>query len=178
MAAYLVPLDAAGSVIPLEKAILLIGRQADCDVTLTASRKISRRHCALAVVNNSVIIRDLGSTNGVTVNGQRISKEILLTWGDEVTIGDVRFRFQKEPTPMKSNPARASTRPTGVATINDEIGDAPVALPDEGRDFAVEPSQPRIRPVSKTASDYLDSGPLVPFQPQAENFQPLASDSV
>ncbi len=178
MPAYLVPLDAAGCVIPLEKAILLIGRQSDCDVSLTTSRKISRRHCAIAVVNNTVIIRDLGSTNGVSVNGTRVTREVMLTLGDEVMIGDVRFRFQKELNSAKQTPIKSIARPTSVATVASEDFDKPVALPDEGRDFAVEPSLPRVRAVSKTASDYLDSGPLVPFQPSAENFQPLASDSI
>jgi len=166
MAAYLVPLDAAGCVIPLEKAILLVGRQADCDVSITTSRKISRRHCALAVVNNTVIVRDLGSTNGVTVNGTRVEKEVLLSWGDEVVIGDVRFRFQKELTPVASNPNRASTRPTGVATVDADSEVSPIAK-----------SGKSPRPKSKGAPGMVDSGPLVPFQPAAENFHPLSSDS-
>lgn len=179
MPAFLVPLDAAGCVIPLEKAILLIGRQADCDVTLTSSRKISRRHCAVAVVNNTVIIRDLGSTNGVTVNGDRVEKEAVLTLGDEVAIGDVHFRFQKELNSARQAPQKVtSPSPKGNPTVPSVNYDDPVALPDEDLDFAVEPSLPRIRKLSsKTASDYNDSGPLVPFQPSAENFQPLASDS-
>lgn len=181
MPAYLVPLDAAGCVIPLEKAILLIGRQADCDISLTTSRKISRRHCAVAVVNNTVIVRDLGSTNGVTVNGTRVAREVILTLGDEVAIGDVRFRFQKElnvakQTPMKITPPKANS----VATVSSHEFDQPLVLPEEDRDFAVEPSLPRVKALSsKTASDYLDSGPLVPFQQPVENFQPMASsDSI
>ncbi len=179
MPAFLVPLDAAGCVIPLEKAILLIGRQADCDITITSSRKISRRHCAVAVVNNTVIIRDLGSTNGVTLNGTRVEKEARLALGDEVSIGDVRFRFQKDLNSAKQSPQKtASPPPRGIPTVESVIFNDPVALPDEDRDFAVEPSLPRMRQISKTASDYDDSGPLIPFKPSAENFQPLSSDSV
>lgn len=179
MPAFLVPLDAAGCVIPLEKAILLIGRQADCDVTLTSSRKISRRHCAVAVVNNTVIIRDLGSTNGVTVNGTRVEKEAMLTLGDEVTIGDVHFRFQKELNSAKQTPLKTASPPLGgVPTVPSVHYHDPVVLPDEDVDFAVEPSHPRLRQISKTASDYDDSGPLIPFQPSQEKFQPLSSDSL
>jgi len=131
------------------------------------------------VVNNTVIVRDLGSTNGVSVNGTRVEKEAILTLGDEVTIGDIHFRFQKElnsakQTPMKATAPAAKSVPT-VPSIN---YDDPVALPEEDRDFAVEPSLPRMRKLSsKTASDYDDSGPLVPFQPSAEHFQPLSSSS-
>lgn len=168
MAAYLVPLEQSGCVIPLEKAILLIGRQADCDVALTSSRKVSRHHCAIAVVNNSVMIRDLGSTNGVMVNGQRVSRITCVSLGDEVMIGDVRFRLQKEPqlTTNGRGPAQRTTAPPSL--------EYPVAVPqpDGDSDLAVG------RNISKTASDYLDSGPLVPYQVTAEDFVPMRSDSI
>ena len=61
MPAFLVPVDAGQCLIPLEKAIVLIGRQSDCDVSLTHSRKISRRHCCIAQVNKKFVVRDLGS---------------------------------------------------------------------------------------------------------------------
>ena len=112
MAAYLVPVDPGLCVIPLEKAILLIGRQADCDVSLTASRKISRKHCCIAIVNESVIVRDLGSTNGVSINGSRVDREAPLKLGDELAIGDVRFRLQKEATPVISARSRRPLRPS------------------------------------------------------------------
>ena len=102
MSAFLVPLDPGLCLIPLEKAIVLIGRQSDCDVSLTHSRKISRKHCCIAQVNSSYVIRDLGSTNGVFVNGARVRKEAGLTLGDELAIGDVRFRLQTEASPAKS----------------------------------------------------------------------------
>lgn len=168
MAAFLVPLDQSGCVIPLEKAILLIGRQADCDVALTSSRKVSRHHCAIAVVNNSVMIRDLGSTNGVSVNGQRVSRVTCISLGDEVAIGDVRFRLQKEPQLATAGrgPAQRTTAPPSM--------EYPVAIPDGDDDSEL----PRARNSSKTASDYLDSGPLVPYQVTADDYEPMRSDSI
>lgn len=100
MPAFLVPVDAGQCLIPLEKAIVLIGRQADCDVSLTHSRKISRRHCCIAQVNNKFVVRDLGSTNGVFLNGNRIQKECEIQIGDNLIIGDVRFTFQDEAPAM------------------------------------------------------------------------------
>ena len=96
MAAYLVPVDPGLCVIPLEKAILLIGRQADCDVSLTASRKISRKHCCIAIVNESVIVRDLGSTNGVSINGSCVDREAPLKLGDELAIGMCGFACRRK----------------------------------------------------------------------------------
>lgn len=179
MAAFLVPLEPGACVIPLEKAILLIGRQADCDVSLTTSRKISRKHCCIAVVNESVIVRDLGSTNGIAINGDKVPREGRLRLGDELSIGDVRFRLQREPTPPPSSSAPTSddvmvgahrgsrgTVPEAPPSL-----DFPVALADEGRDFAVEASYPKLRP----SDPRRDSGPLVPY---AGDVRPLASDSV
>lgn len=196
MAAYLVPVDAGLCVIPLEKAILLIGRQADCDVSLTASRKISRKHCCIAIVDETVVVRDLGSTNGVAINGSRIDREAQLRLGDELSIGDVRFRLQREVTPtaraqapvvQAATPERSSERRSGEAS-GAPLGrpmlpppvsmDFPVALADEA---LAAPALVQARSATqKTASDYdfVDASPLVPYQPTANDFMPLRSDSV
>jgi pSer/pThr/pTyr-binding forkhead associated (FHA) protein len=55
----------------LDKPILLLGRHQECDIQLS-SRKISRRHCCIAQVNDHLIIRDLCSTNGIRINGVRV----------------------------------------------------------------------------------------------------------
>jgi pSer/pThr/pTyr-binding forkhead associated (FHA) protein len=80
-----------GPPIPLDKAVLFIGRHPDCDVRLTGSQKVSRRHCCIAQVNDRWVVRDLGSMNGVTINGQKIVREADLKKGDELQIGDVGF---------------------------------------------------------------------------------------
>src|SRR5262249_18029231 len=53
-----------GPSIVLDKPILLLGRHGECDVQLN-SRKVSRRHCCIAQVHDYLVVRDLGSTNGV-----------------------------------------------------------------------------------------------------------------
>jgi pSer/pThr/pTyr-binding forkhead associated (FHA) protein len=127
MPAFLVPVDPGHCLIPLEKAIVLIGRQSDCDVSLTLSRKISRKHCCIAQVDNRFVVRDLGSTNGVFLNGTRIKKEATLTVGDDLMIGDVRFRVQNEArvTP-KSKPANDERRIN--ATVMTDTPDAPIPV--------------------------------------------------
>lgn len=165
MSAFLVPLDPGLCLIPLEKAIVLIGRQADCDVSLTHSRKVSRKHCCIAQVNNSYVVRDLGSTNGVFVNGTRVRKETGLALGDELAIGDVRFRLQPEAAPAKLDESRsnATSRPGGPPPSMD----IPVAIPEMGKDFAVEASVPQMRSIKKRQND---------FEP-IDDVVPLASDS-
>ncbi len=93
MSFRLVPLiKEAAPVIPLQRPVLLIGRHPDCDVRLNGS-KISRRHCCVAMAYDRLLIRDLGSRNGVRHNG-RVIEETQLECGDEVAIGPIIFRLE------------------------------------------------------------------------------------
>lgn len=82
---------AGGPAIPLDKAVLFFGRHPDCDVRLMASPKVSRRHCCIAQVNDRWVIRDLGSMNGITVNGRRVEREVDLKPGDKLAVGDIDY---------------------------------------------------------------------------------------
>jgi pSer/pThr/pTyr-binding forkhead associated (FHA) protein len=90
MAAHLLSLTDGPSIL-LDKPILLFGRHEDCDVQLQ-SKKVSRRHCVLAQVNDYLVIRDLGSTNGVRINGKPV-REGKLQPGDELTIGNFKYQI-------------------------------------------------------------------------------------
>jgi pSer/pThr/pTyr-binding forkhead associated (FHA) protein len=91
MPAQLLALNDGPSIL-LDKPILLIGRHPECDIQID-SRKISRRHCCIAQVNDYLVVRDLGSTNGIRINGERVA-EGRLKAGDELVIGQNRFRVQ------------------------------------------------------------------------------------
>ena len=79
-----------GPSILIDKPILLFGRHEECDVQLN-SKKVSRRHCCVAQVNDYLVVRDLGSTNGVRINGQRVA-EGKLAPGDELQIGNFKYQ--------------------------------------------------------------------------------------
>src|SRR5436190_19522836 len=81
-----------GPNILLDKPILLFGRSPECDIQID-SRKVSRRHCCIAQVNDYLVVRDLGSTNGIRINGVRVL-EGSLKEGDELTIGNHNYRVQ------------------------------------------------------------------------------------
>ncbi|QDT64021.1 FHA domain-containing protein [Calycomorphotria hydatis] len=89
---YLIP-QPDGKPIALNKAVILIGRHPDCDITVADSDRVSRRHCCVVQVNEHYMLRDLGSTNGVRVNGDLIDKEAVLAVGDEISVGDQRLIF-------------------------------------------------------------------------------------
>jgi len=83
-----------GPSILLDKPILLLGRHGECDIQLN-SRKVSRRHCCIAQVSDYIVVRDLGSTNGVRINGHRVL-EGKLNAGDELTVGNFRYQVYLE----------------------------------------------------------------------------------
>src|SRR5438309_9024148 len=90
-----------GPAILLDKPILLFGRDLECDIRLD-SRKISRRHCCIAQVGEQLIIRDLGSTNGIRINGSRVLEGYLKV-GDELTIGNYRYQVRWDALPVGSS---------------------------------------------------------------------------
>ncbi len=102
MSLRLVPVD-SGKPIKLDKPVLLVGRNPDCDVILIDSRKVSRLHCLLAIVQNRVYIRDLGSTNGVWLNGSRVEREARMKIGDELSFADLKYELvnsSADPEPL------------------------------------------------------------------------------
>src|ERR1700736_393170 len=103
MPAQLLSLNDGPSIL-LDKPILLIGRHPECDIQIE-SRKISRRHCCIAQVNDYLVVRDLGSTNGVRINGSRVL-EGRLTAGDELTIGGHRYRVSWDSIAPEAPPHR------------------------------------------------------------------------
>jgi|GEM_PF-1656872 len=79
-----------GPNITLKKTITVFGRHPECDVQLN-SRKVSRRHCVIADIGTHLSVRDLGSTNGVRINGVRQDRGEVRN-GDELLIGGFRFQ--------------------------------------------------------------------------------------
>lgn len=80
----------AGSVIPLPVGKFLIGREEDCHLRPN-SDLVSRHHCVFTVDEFAVRVRDLGSTNGTLVNGERIRGGVMLNAGDVVSVGKIDF---------------------------------------------------------------------------------------
>lgn len=90
MPARLVALD-EGPDIPLDRAMVVVGRHPQCDARLDSLR-VSRHHCCMTLDQGDVIVRDLGSTNGIRINGQRVELGRLRP-GDELSIAHIRYRL-------------------------------------------------------------------------------------
>src|SRR4051812_47735318 len=63
-----------GDPVPLRKEELIVGRRPSCDIRLDFEN-VSGKHCVLKFYNATWHVRDLGSTNGTTVNGAPLSSE-------------------------------------------------------------------------------------------------------
>ncbi|HEX9636532.1 MAG TPA: GGDEF domain-containing protein [Acidobacteriota bacterium] len=90
----------AGVELVLSRAVSILGRGNDATLVLKDA-KISRRHLKVTVVphpdhatDRTVLIQDLGSTNGVRVDGERI-KERILRGGEKILIGNTVLRFER-----------------------------------------------------------------------------------
>ena len=71
----------------------LIGRLADCAITVSDGNT-SRHHAQIHRAGSRFVISDLGSTNGTSVNGERLTADHLLADGDIITVGSVNLRFE------------------------------------------------------------------------------------
>jgi pSer/pThr/pTyr-binding forkhead associated (FHA) protein len=86
-----------GDPVPLVKPELLVGRRVSCDVCLDFEN-VSGRHCTLRLIHGVWHVRDLGSTNGTTVNGSQISSDHSLMPDDELGIAGHLYNIDYEPS--------------------------------------------------------------------------------
>ena len=137
MPAQLVSLSEGPNIL-LDKPILLLGRHPECDIQLN-SRKVSRRHCCVAQATDHLIVRDLGSTNGIRINGSRVLEGTLKS-GDELTVGNFRYHVTLEdaqgavppPLPVKvvvKSASKPIAVPAGPPMIPVAIHVGPPPLP-------------------------------------------------
>jgi predicted component of type VI protein secretion system len=166
MPAQLVALTEGPSIL-LDKPILLFGRHPECDVQLH-SRKISRRHCCIAQVNEFLVVRDLGSTNGIRVNGERVL-EGRLKDGDELDIGSHRYRVTWPSAPAQAvkpkppRPAAALPPPRPTHTDPLESCDEPIPLDDDRpRPPTLETTRSSVLPLPKPPPPSHDALPAPP----------------
>jgi len=89
MIAKLIPLN-GGQPILIENDVTVVGRKSGlCDVQIDKN-SVSKIHCVIIKTDGLLFVRDLCSTNGTRVNGQKIIRGALLP-GDELSIASTRF---------------------------------------------------------------------------------------
>ncbi|MCE0538473.1 FHA domain-containing protein [Kineosporia rhizophila] len=96
----LVWLDAAGMLKArpmLDRSPVVIGRSADCEIRIDWDPLVSRRHASIVRTADGFEVRDLGSTNGVTVDGTRVEDVAALRLRGTVQVGDTAL-FLRAPS--------------------------------------------------------------------------------
>ncbi len=84
-----------GKRMPIGPTGAVIGRSRDCDIVMT-STDVSRRHAEILATGDGWAIHDLGSTNGVRVNGQRVRGTEPIHAGDTIELGAARLIIEAD----------------------------------------------------------------------------------
>lgn len=131
-----------------------IGRDASCEIVVP-STEVSRRHAMVASGESGYVLSDL-STNGVLVNGERVSRTRILGRGDMIRIGAEEFRFHADAAPRSvpdpsapdAAPDARTSRPAravgGEATPTPPVGPPPAMAPPPAAS-AEQPVHPAAR---------------------------------
>ena len=136
---------------------LLVGRADEAKFRIPQDC-VSRRHCEFVLEDDAVVVRDLGSTNGTFLDGERLParEPMRVRPGAEIRIGEVAFRVDYAPS--ASAPAPAAPAPADADTV--PLGDT------------VAPSEPTDLPTLEPAGDEPE-----PPQPTLADTEPVATSS-
>jgi predicted component of type VI protein secretion system len=126
-----------------------IGRSPECQLSLD-DPLVSRKHALLVVSPESVLIKDLGSRNGVVVNGTKIDTSRVLLDGDRIVIGSQEMTIMSRPAATSPQYVRRTT--TGAQTLS-----------SMSRPHSLEPSRIPSEPAKDAMRDAkrVDSFPLL-----------------
>src|SRR4051812_30070206 len=137
-----------GPDIYLDRAMMVVGRHPQCDARLDSIR-VSRRHCCMAEDNGEVVVRDLGSTNGIRINGQRVDSGRLRP-GDELSIAHIRYRLE--------GPLGHQVTMTDPVTKREDGHHFPFKVPSFASPSAMAAGPPDERRLAAAVRDLLPAG--------------------
>jgi hypothetical protein len=145
-----------GKSFSLEKNEIFIGRDLSNDIVIYDG-EVSRRHTRLFLQGSNYVIEDLGSTNGTSVNGQRLMGPYILRPGEVVTLGEhVNMVFEAVQTDPDATIASAAARePAPVQPMHQPI-------PQPYQSAPMPPPPPQSQPA------YVGQ---VPMPPEPETFE-------
>ena len=166
MPARLVALD-EGADIPLDRTMVVVGRHPQCDARLDSLR-VSRHHCCMTQDNGEIVVRDLGSTNGIRINGQRVEIGRLRP-GDELSIAHIRYRFDtgsnQDMTLLDAGHSVPFLTAHPPEANGNGVGHNGATVPKNGRHNVPEPPRPDLgamaefeKPLAAAMRDILPAG--------------------
>lgn len=137
MLAQLIPIK-GGAPITLTKPITVIGRSSRlCDLAVDHG-SVSKLHCILVKTDGLIYMRDLGSTNGTRVNGQRVLRGALLP-GDQISFSGAVYKVHLGPDPQLSAGGNLIEGPTDFPDKPPEV----IITEDDDAPTVREKSKPK-----------------------------------
>ncbi len=154
MKAELIPAD-GGAPIPITKDVTVLGRREYCDIQID-DPSLSKRHCVLVKTDGLLVIRDLATTNGTKVKGQKIRWAALLP-EDRIALGSVKFQVYLGPDDAPT-PSEQAARGIAVPTKAPGLAKSAVKVPAASKRPASRPrSDVDIPPLDLGAADWQDA---------------------
>jgi predicted component of type VI protein secretion system len=138
MRAQLIPAE-GGTPIEISRDLMVVGRQEDCDLRLD-HKSVSKVHCVIVKTDGLLLLRDLGSTNGTRVNGQRVRRAALLP-NDQLNIANCKFTVYLGPDDG-SAAAPADKAPAAIDEDSDSDFDGPQQAGDLPDVYPLEAPKP------------------------------------
>jgi pSer/pThr/pTyr-binding forkhead associated (FHA) protein len=140
---------------------LVVGRDPACDISESHDPLLSRRHAAFSATAHDAIVRDLGSRNGILVNGTKMP-EARLRSGDVVQIGHLQVKFVDEVGPFidvpLSGPAAARANQPTVANARDVATEA-VNARDAATEAAIDRDAATVLAIDRDAATVVVNDP-------------------
>ena len=127
-----------------------IGRSPRCDI-IVGHPLVSRQHCELYEDHGLVMLRDLGSQNGTHFKGATIGRGIVIAYGEEFSIGALRFVIDK----VKGDTAKMAIYPEDAAISQPEEPPRE-QTPESADEKIVVPQQPAASDNSADALPFAD----------------------
>ncbi len=131
---------------------VVIGRATDSGLQVF-DETASRRHARVATEDGRLVVEDLGSANGVYLNGERVRARAVLVHGDEIRIGGVTLQYRADDATERRTVARPPTEDeAGVVETSVDAASA-----DPSADADTEAARRRVRLLCDGATAAADA---------------------
>jgi phosphoserine phosphatase RsbU/P len=117
-----------GRLYQLDKEITILGRNPDCDIVL-APKSVSRKHAVIVHKLAGYEIKDLGSTRGTYLDGQKLSGPVFLKDGNAIQMGELLLNFTSRVVQIEEGDEQ-STVFAAIDVLNQSDKHFPMVKPE------------------------------------------------